>query len=101
MVSVDALLVLNQILITPICLTGCPIEDPQTSDNISKVSANGKNRYASQLVQDLNTIDTVSHITRERIPERYTHTLMPVDRAKLKFIDMSTPRVQVPLVNSK
>lgn len=30
----------------------------------------GKHRMASQLIQDLNVIDTISHVTRERIPER-------------------------------
>ncbi|EYE90054.1 heme-dependent catalase [Aspergillus ruber CBS 135680] len=50
---------------------GCPIEDPQVSESVSKQC--GKNRYASQLIQDINTIDTISHITRERIPERYVH----------------------------
>ncbi|BCR91305.1 uncharacterized protein ACHE_70148S [Aspergillus chevalieri] len=47
---------------------GCPVEDSQVSESFSK--QDGKNRYASQLIQDINTIDTIPHITRVQIPER-------------------------------
>ncbi|KAL4811970.1 catalase-like domain-containing protein [Aspergillus spinulosporus] len=50
---------------------GCPIEDPLVGEQVSKTD--GKDRWASQLIQDLNVIDTLSHVTRERIPERYVH----------------------------
>ncbi|KAH8652862.1 catalase-like domain-containing protein [Ilyonectria robusta] len=49
---------------------GCPIRDPLLGEQVEKP---GQNRYASQLMQDLNLIDTLSHVTRERIPERYVH----------------------------
>lgn len=48
-------------------LVGCPIQDPLLGEQVEKP---GQNRYASQLIQDLNVIDTLSHVTRERIPER-------------------------------
>lgn len=49
------------------CL-GCPLEDPLATENVAK--KDGPNRMASQLIQDINVIDTISHVTRERIPER-------------------------------
>jgi catalase len=49
------------------CL-GCPLQDPLAAENVAKT--NGHNRMASQLIQDINVIDTISHVTRERIPER-------------------------------
>ncbi|KAJ9254986.1 hypothetical protein DTO280E4_7530 [Paecilomyces variotii] len=50
---------------------GCPLEDPLLTERVDKLD--GKHRMASQLIQDLNVIDTISHVTRERIPERYVH----------------------------
>ncbi|KAJ5428179.1 catalase-like domain-containing protein [Penicillium cf. griseofulvum] len=50
---------------------GCPLEDPLLTENVAK--KDGLNRMASQLIQDINVIDTISHVTRERIPERYVH----------------------------
>ncbi|KAJ0416310.1 catalase-like domain-containing protein [Aspergillus carlsbadensis] len=50
---------------------GCPVEDPLLNEGSTKT--NGGSKMVSQLIQDLNVIDTISHITRERIPERFVH----------------------------
>ncbi|CRG82798.1 catalase [Talaromyces islandicus] len=50
---------------------GCPLQDPLWTERVDKLEES--NRMASQLIQDLNVVDTISHVTRERIPERYVH----------------------------
>ncbi|KAL2814506.1 catalase-like domain-containing protein [Aspergillus cavernicola] len=51
---------------------GCPTENPLASER-GDYSYHEKHRFASQLVQDTNTLDVISHLTQERIPERYVH----------------------------
>lgn len=48
--------------------SGCPVQDPLLGERVAKEDHG--HRYASQLMQDLNVLDTLSHVTRERIPER-------------------------------
>lgn len=58
-------------------MLGCPLKNPLESD--VAIHAPDMNRR-SQLLQDINLIDQISHITRERIPERYMmhyHTEIP------------------------
>jgi catalase len=51
---------------------GCPLKDPLLTERIDNLEGKN-NRMVSQLIQDLNVVDTISHVTRERIPERYVH----------------------------
>jgi hypothetical protein len=44
---------------------GCPIANPNASQRI------GKQLRSTALIQDINLLETISHITHERIPERY------------------------------
>ncbi|KAL1979654.1 hypothetical protein VTN96DRAFT_5399 [Rasamsonia emersonii] len=46
---------------------GCPIRNPNASQRI------GRQLRGTLLLQDLNLIDIISHITHERIPERLVH----------------------------
>lgn len=43
---------------------GCPIRAPQASERI------GHQLRGPLLLQDINLVDIISHVTRERIPER-------------------------------
>jgi hypothetical protein len=45
---------------------GCPINNPQASLRI------GNQLRSTLLLQDINLIETIAHITHERTPERYT-----------------------------
>ena len=45
---------------------GCPINLPQASQRI------GRQNKGTLLFQDINLVDVISHVTRERIPERYS-----------------------------
>lgn len=47
-------------------IIGCPVENPLKNEAVETSLQNGR----SQLLQDINLIDQISHITRERIPER-------------------------------
>jgi catalase len=44
---------------------GCPIMNPQASLRV------GNQLRATLLLQDINMIEALSHLTHERIPERY------------------------------
>ncbi|KAJ9253151.1 hypothetical protein DTO195F2_7212 [Paecilomyces variotii] len=46
---------------------GCPIRAPQASERI------GHQLRGPLLLQDINLVDIISHVTRERIPERLVH----------------------------
>lgn len=48
-----------------ISMSGCPIKMPQASQRI------GNQGKGTLLLQDINLVDIISHITHERIPERY------------------------------
>ncbi|ODM15399.1 hypothetical protein SI65_09340 [Aspergillus cristatus] len=50
---------------------GCPVEHPLLAERADKQV--GSTRYGSQLIQDLNTVEQIAHISRERIPERLVH----------------------------
>ncbi|RAL06932.1 catalase [Aspergillus homomorphus CBS 101889] len=50
---------------------GCPLQDPLLTEGTRDNTA--PNIKTSQLIQDLNVLDTIAHITHERIPERYVH----------------------------
>ncbi|OJJ38038.1 hypothetical protein ASPWEDRAFT_307847 [Aspergillus wentii DTO 134E9] len=50
---------------------GCPVEHPLLAERVDKKVNNS--RYGSQLIQDLNTVESVVHVSRERIPERVVH----------------------------
>jgi Catalase len=43
---------------------GCPIINPNASQRI------GKQLRSTALIQDINLLEVISHITHERIPER-------------------------------
>ncbi|BCR84532.1 uncharacterized protein ACHE_11934A [Aspergillus chevalieri] len=47
---------------------GCPVEHPLLAERADKQIES--TRYGSQLIQDLNTVEQIAHISRERIPER-------------------------------
>lgn len=47
---------------------GCPVDNPVKTEKVKQ--NNGGSIQVSQLLQDIYLIDGVSHITRERIPER-------------------------------
>jgi catalase len=44
---------------------GCPIRNPNASERI------GGQLRGTLMLQDFNLLDIISHITHERIPERY------------------------------
>ena len=44
------------------------MEHPILAERVDK--EDHSSRYGSQLIQDLNTVEQIAHISRERIPER-------------------------------
>ncbi|KAL2825056.1 catalase-like domain-containing protein [Aspergillus cavernicola] len=55
-------------------LSGCPIDHPFNNEKLTANTSDASApRPTAHLLQDINLIDEISHITHERIPERVVH----------------------------
>ncbi|KAL3477063.1 catalase-like domain-containing protein [Aspergillus californicus] len=64
----------NKTIVDLFPLSGCPIDHPFNNEKLTSGDASASApRPTAHLLQDINLIDEISHITHERIPERVVH----------------------------